>query len=149
MSVDAIIGTWHQTTDPKLFTADEVINAYFRGKKELGSAISRVLAKELEDNLKKIQAIGEDLFTTINSKRIRCSRVLLKIDDLSSFKLLFMVNELDYSLEKLREVYALLIDKEQSESSDTFHFSTSILSDSPKVNKQRVFSDGYYLCYGK
>ena len=149
MSVDTIIGTWHQTTGAKLFTADEVLNAYSKGQKEFGSAISRVLTKELEDNLKRIQSIGEQLFKSINSMEIRCARVLLKIDDLSSFKLLFMVEEKDYSLEELRKVYATLIDAELSANTDTFHFSASVLSDNPKVNKQRVFSDGYYYCYGK
>jgi len=149
MSVKTLIGNWQQTTETRLFTADEVINAYLSGQHEFVNNRKRVLSKELNENLAKVKEIGERLYRTINDMGVTCTRVFLKIEDISSFRLLILVKERDFILSRIDEVYSLLIDKELAESSDTFYFFVSLMPDKKSLNDHKVFADGYYLYYGE
>jgi len=133
-----------------IFSADEVINAYFQGKKDQKSENRNILMEKLEVNLVKAKKASEELYHLIDSKGFKCVEVLLKVKNIATFNSLFIINEEDFVKDEFQEIYIESIRKKKElNDSTTFEFSTIFMPTSGDLIMNSLLADGYILNYGR
>ena len=69
----------------KLYSSDDLINAYLEGKKDQRSYTERILFKQLKENFDLAKKIGSDFFNLLLNKHVKCKYVLLRAKNISEF----------------------------------------------------------------
>ncbi len=133
----------------KLFSADALINAYFKGRRDQKIEREKVLLEKLKENLNKAKKLSSDFFDILKKKNISCKHVLLRPKQITEFESVFIVSKKDYISPKFEEIYKLSISKKTRVNSDTFHFSYIFIPYSQNINREKLSSDGYILEYVK
>lgn len=131
----------------QVYSADEMINAYYRGRKDQKDKETQVLIEKLENNLKLAQSLSEKLYAYIKKKGFECTVLKLKIKDFSTFISLFIINENDFCDDKFLDVYKESIKIKKKHSGTTFDFRTIFSPDSSELSEECLSIDGFYLKY--
>jgi len=132
----------------EVFSADDVIDAYFKGRIDQVSQDKQLQLNQLKENLKKAISLSEQLFKFINDKGFKGYQVFLKIKSIYSFTAFFLVDEDDYCSDAFMEVYEQTIAIKKSENtSKMFDFTTILTPNNDFFDKDSLRSDGYILSY--
>lgn len=132
----------------QFFSADNVIDAYFSGKKDGNEERSKILREKFSQNLTTAIKAAEQLFSEIIKEGFTCDKVFLKSKNVSHFTALFVVNEDNYLDDSFLKIYDKSIDLKRSlNNTETFDFSTIFTPNSSSLKAERLSSDGYILSY--
>ncbi len=140
------IPNWKKT--PYKPTPDEIIDAFEKGKIVGMSEHDRILMREFSDNLSKACLLSEKLFRELNKQYLGFNkRLFLKVNGLSSFDALFVVDRNVYISNSRNDAFnqARKIKKESKE--DFFSINFSFLPESKNLDLNNIFYDGYSLAY--
>lgn len=132
-----------------IFSADDVINAFFLGKKKQEDQQKKILSEKFINNLKKAQDIGKEIFKFISSKNIKVEELRLRPKSLTDFYLLYIVQKEKYLSSSFSNIYKKSINEKSKHNSDTFNIDFNFLPHNSKINKEKLVSDGYFLRYAK
>ncbi len=126
--VDRLPDNWEvQTTDEqkgkKIFSSEEVLDAYLQGKDEQNALSKRILV----ENLNKALYLATELTSTFKQKEIKCIHAFLKPRQITEFEALFVLSESDYTSSSFSEIYASVVLKEAEVNNKTFYFSHSFI----------------------
>lgn len=149
LSIDWEINPIRHDKGKDTFSADDLIDAYFAGRKDKSDEDSQLRIEKLESNLKKAQDLSIKLYEEIKSSGFNCSTVKLKIKDIYNFSSIFLIDEDDYCDDKFLKIYekSIALKKDVNEGR-TFDFTTIFTPESKNLEKEIMVADGYILSYG-
>ena len=131
-----------------VFSADDVIDAYFQGKKAQLNQESQLKIEKLQGNLSNAEKLSEGIFNFIKENNFKCSKVFLKIKDIYSFTSFFLVDEDDYCNDVFLKVYEKTIQiKKEANITSTFDFTTILTPKTEFFDSNVLLADGYILSY--
>ncbi len=139
------IQTTTEQRERESFSADDVINAYLRGKKAMNALNDRIL----NENLNKAMELTSSFSDILKEKNIKCKLTLLKPKQITEFESIFVIAEEDYISSQFEEIYRLTISEKTRVNNDTFHFSYIFIPDSENLNREKLSSNGYVFEYIK
>ncbi len=139
------IQTTTEQRERESFSADDVINAYLRGKKAMNALNDRIL----NENLNKAMELTSSFSDILKEKNIKCKLTLLKPKQITEFESIFVIAEEDYISSEFEEIYRLTISEKTRVNNDTFHFSYIFIPDSENLNREKLSSNGYVFEYIK
>lgn len=125
------------------FSADDVINAYIRGRKDQNALNSRIL----NENLNKAMKLSSRFSDMLNEKNIKCKLTLLKPKQITEFESLFVIDAKDYTSPEFEEAYRLTITEKEKANNNTFHFSYIFIPYSKNLSREKLSSNGYVFEY--
>ena len=148
-NVPSAFKKWERTSEGG-FTYDQLIDAYLMGKEYGRTEEIKVLDKTFEANLEKAFSVSEEKFDELRKIfGIQPVAMRMKIQDISSFAILFVLNEKDYKSEKIEDIYNFLIEEMKKLNSDEFSWFFVITPQIGELNEDAISSDGYSLRYGQ
>lgn len=137
-----------QDGESKVFSADDVIDAYFQGKKAQLNQETQLKIEKLQGNLANAEKLSENIFSYIKENKFECNKVFLKIKDIYSFTAFFLIKEDDYCDDNFLKVYEKTIHiKKEVNTTSTFDFTTILTPNSEHFDNNALLSDGYILSY--
>lgn len=138
---------WAKSED--VFTGDDVIDAYLRGKEVGQNEHYRILSKQLEENINKAAELAENLFEEISKKGIHPIEIHLKAEDITKYKALVIVSKDDFIADNFRQVYTISRKIKNESESDNFYINFSFTPSSIHLNEQSLIFDGFFMKYEK
>jgi hypothetical protein len=140
------IQSW--TREEPLFTGNQVIEAYLKGKQEGRTEVEIALNHLFNRNLEKAKSLTENLYSILRNMRIDVSVIHLKADSATAFTSLFVVSLEDYVGDKILDAISRGLEIQARESDESFSIDFSFTHNSPTLNVKAIISDGYFLRYG-
>lgn len=132
----------------KSISADDVIEAYFKGKKDGAKEQFEKLRQEFLVNLKLASSISEELLSNAKDSEIPIDEVYLKATNFNSFNVLFLVNDND-DINELRKAYILSSEIKKKYKTQRFHIDFAFSENSDTLSKDCIAADGYLVRYGQ
>jgi hypothetical protein len=136
---------WHKQED--VITANDAIDAYFKGKEDGKSEQERVNRRLFTSNLEKAKSVSEFLFEKIALEGIQLKAIHLKAETITSFCALFVADKNDFLKDEFRDVFIRAREVKIQSDDDTFSISFLFTPDSSSLNEHSLASDGYLLKY--
>ena len=133
--------------EKEYFSADDVINAYFKGKKSGKHERERIDFEKFSKNLELAKNISEKFLQQFKQNNVRCILVYLKVVDIINFENLFLINKSDYLSDNFRNIYKIAFDTKSTVSTDTFFLNFSFMPYSSHLDETHLRTDGYILKY--
>ena len=146
-SSDILPKDWH-TADESL-TADDVINAYFKGKEDGAREHFEKFKQEFLVNLKLASSISEELYSNAVDKQISIAGVYLKALNIDSFDVLFLVSEQIFESGQISKAYLLSRNMKQKYLSNRIKVNFSFTENSDDLSTSCLAADGYLVRYGQ
>ncbi|UTA66668.1 hypothetical protein [Emticicia sp. 21SJ11W-3] len=125
------------------FTSDHVIDAYIQGKKYGLEEKTRLIIKQLSQNINKSAENINAIFGVFKEHEIRTISGFLRVNDWEDFDILIVVSEEDYLSEKMLDLYNFIGEFEDKVKEDFYKLSVSIIGVADTFDEGCVSSDGY------
>jgi len=130
------------------YSADVLIDAYLKGRKDAANIDKQMRLEKLEANLKKAKSLSVHLFESIKEQGFNCSSIKLKIKDIYHYSSIFLVNEDDYINDDFLNIYSQSIKiKKEANKEKTFDFTTIFAPMNSDVEFNNMLADGYIFSY--
>lgn len=144
----SLYGNWEQKKD-RLFCADEVIDAYLKGKQEGKHDLLTAAALMAKKNLEKTLNFSETIFKELKGRfNINVDGMRVRIKGAFDFETLFIISEKDFLSDDINTVYQYLFNKMQEVNTSQYSWSYVVM---PKLNAEinidAIESDGFVLAY--
>lgn len=132
------------------FSADDLIDAYFNGKRDQMDEEKQLRLDKLKENIEKASTLSVEIFNHIAELGFKCEMIFLKVKSIYNFTSLFLIEENDFCDDRFLEVYEKTISiKSTVNTGKTFDFTTILTPSTSSFDKKSVLADGYILSYGK
>ena len=133
----------------KHYSADELIDAYFRGRRDQFEEDKKILLESFSENLKRAKQVCEEFFLSLEQNEVGCSFVSLRAMTISHFDAIFVVPKQKFVALDFDAVYRLAREKKKEVTTNTFNFSLSFMPLTDSLNEGRMLTDGYIMKYAK
>ncbi|MCG9910906.1 MAG: hypothetical protein MH137_06345 [Flavobacteriales bacterium] len=131
------------------FSADDLIDAYFNGRKDQVDNDNKLRLETLNKNLERAAKLSLEILAFIRSSGFSCEMVYMKVKNIYQFTALFLVNEDDFCKDEFLSVYKKSVEiKKANNTESTFDFTSIITPANPHFDPNAVLIDGYNLSYG-
>jgi len=140
--------TWSKTGESSCcdsFTANDVLNAYFKGQSDMRKKEKDAFTKILHENLKKTEYELEKLLTECKSLSISPLAAYLRIKSNIEFDLLLFVTTEDIVSENIKDLYTFIGEVEHNYDTDVYSITYKIADMGEMFRESLVKSDGYFL----
>jgi hypothetical protein len=130
-----------QNSSGVVFTADDVLAAYVKGKNYLSDEARTVLGRTIPLAIKR----APDAVNQIaQNSQIDVPSMYMKVNGLSIFDVLCIVKADDYlSSTKLRKAYVIASEIEETLFDNSFNFRFRFVMQSDLLNDKTILSEGY------
>ena len=130
------------------YSADDLIDAYLKGRKDASNNDKQIRMEKLEANLERAKTLSVHLFEEIKKQGFSCNAIKLKIKDIYHFSSIFLVNEDDYTDDKFLNIYSESVKlKREANKEKTFDFTTVFAPMNSEVELNNMLADGYIFSY--
>lgn len=147
-----LIDSWQLPNEgERLFSADFVIDAYFRGKDDGEQSVEQkvlVLRKQFEANLAEAAKNTAKVYEQLKVREMTPISAHLKTDTFDRFDILILVAEEDVLKDSFDDIYKMTRAMEVAVSEDGYNVSFSFINKSQNFDEDMLFSDGYIFTYG-
>lgn len=147
-----LIDSWQLPNEgERLFSADFVIDAYFRGIDDAELGVEQkvlVLRKQFEANLTEAAKNTAKVYDQLKVREMTPISAHLKTDTFDRFDILILVEESDLLKEAFDEIYNMTRAMEDAVTEDGYSVSFSFINKSEHFDEDMLFSDGYIFTYG-
>lgn len=133
----------------KHYSADELIDAYFRGRRDQFEEDKKILLESFSKNLKRAKQVCEEFFLTLEKSDVGCAFVSLRAMTISHFDAIFVVPKHKFIALDFDTIYRIAREKKKEVTTDTFNFSFSFMPLTDTLNEGRMLTDGYIMKYAK
>lgn len=133
----------------KVYSADEVIDAYFKGRKDQFEEDKKILLDIFSRNLDKAKLVCEEFFRTLADNNIVCKFVSLRALTVTHFDAVFVVSKKNFLSLDFDTIYRMSREKKKQINTATFQFSFSFMPLTILLNEDQMLTDGYIMRYGK
>lgn len=141
---------WHPADR---FSGDEMIDAYFLGRKagiEAGwDEKFQILVKQFKTNIESAVSVSETLYKQASEIGIALKTIHLRSDGLSKFTALFVVDAKDFISDNFLNVYKISRKLNGNKSNPDIYISFLFTPASDTLNQDCLTADGYFLNYAK
>jgi hypothetical protein len=127
----------------KLYSADAVIDAYLRGKREQLEQAKKVIMDKFESNLVKAASNTEKLFSLLREAGIKPFAAYLRARSFDIFEVLITLGEEDFLGDQIEKVYSYASEIEQQSGDELFKITYRFTYTSESFNYRLLKSDGY------
>lgn len=128
-----------------IFSSDEVIDAYFRGKKDGLKSHQQSLLDSLNNNVDSCAKHSYEVITHLKEKGFENTSAFLKILQWNTLRVIVSLKEQDFLNPDFLEIYDFVSKLEERVCSNTYTIDFSFLDYSEKVNEKNLHADGYIL----
>lgn len=129
------------------FSADEVLNAYFKGVEEGQNTHQEKLKKEFSINVKLATSISEELLAIGIEKNLKLQTIHLKATAINSFEALFLVHKDSIISDDFRNAYVISRTLRDKYKNDKFNLSFSFIADTEDIDNNCLAADGFFMRY--
>lgn len=106
----------------KHYSADELIDAYFRGRRDQFEEDKKILLESFSENLKRAKQVCEEFFLSLEQNEVGCSFVSLRAMTISHFDAIFVVPKQKFVALDFDAVYRLAQGEEKRSNNKHFQF---------------------------
>lgn len=138
-----------EVKEEKRYSADELIDAYFKGRKDQFEENKKILVETFSTHLDKAKNVCVEFFQKLEQNDIECSFVTLRALTISHFDAIFIVPKEKFVSLDFDAVYRMAREKKKEVNTNTFSFSFSFMPLTKTLNEGRMLTDGYILKYVK
>lgn len=135
--------------EESVFTGNQLIDAYLKGKQDGKDEMIRVFNKQFKDNIDIATSISEKLYTEAAKRKINFKTIHLKAEGITTFSALFIAKKDDFLSDKFRDIFITARRLKKEVESDSFYISFSFMPESKDLNEKSINSDGFFLKYEK
>jgi len=139
----------HWKKEETVFTGDDLIDAYVKGKEEGKDEFLKILAKQFNDNIVIATSVSEKLLEEAEKLNIKFDGIRIKAEGITKFIALFLTNEVDFISDKFRRIYTLSRKLKNQSESASFYITFSFIPVTNNLNEKSLSSDGFFLKYEK
>ncbi|WP_432412415.1 hypothetical protein [Rasiella sp. SM2506] len=142
--------TWEVSVDKNsIYTNDDVIDAYLRGKADGVKANHNLFVDKLNENIKKSASFTKRMITFLNQIKINPISAHLKINAYNDFVILVTMSEDEFISENFLVSYDFASTIEEEVMSDEYYNVMFMFSDREKegFNTSLLAADGFFLDY--
>lgn len=118
-----------------------------RGKQMAISDLKKNLKMKFKKNKIKAQKMGVKFFSILNKNGFNCSVVYLMVEDMSKFRLLFLVNKDKYLSEEFKNIRSLAISERKKINKTNFYISLMFVPEVQTLDQNKIVSEGYFYSY--
>ncbi|MCB0480225.1 MAG: hypothetical protein KDC83_02285 [Flavobacteriales bacterium] len=137
-----------KSSEHSTFSADDLIDAYFNGKKAQVDEEREMRFEKFESNLHRAKQLSEQMLDTIFQNGFKCESIHLKIKDIYHFSSIYLIDEDDYCSDEFLDIYKESIKlKSEANISQSFNYTIIFTPNNEFLNKKRILADGYFLSY--
>jgi len=144
------IPNWHPTDK---FTGDELIDAYFLGRKAGIKAgwdeKFQIIANQFGKNIESAVKIAEDFYKEVLENNISLKTIYLKSEGFSKFTALFIADMKDFASEEFLKVHTIARKYRGNTQNKEIYIGFLFVPFSDKISQDCIDSDGYFLRYDK
>lgn len=143
------IESWELSEDgEKLFSADAVIDAYLKGKRDQLEQSQKAIIEKFESNLRQTSHHTEELISFLNSVQIRPFAAYLKVRSFDTFEVLVTLSERDFLSDEIERAYDYISNMEQRITQELYRITYHFTYHSENFNVSLLKSDGYFAKKG-
>lgn len=129
------------------FSEDDLIDAYFKGKKEEKTTNEKLFHKTFQDNLVMATGTAERFIHQVKEKGLNIITALLKVEDLFRFRVMIVVSEDDYIADSFSDFILMSSALKSEVDQDTFTINFSFTYHSDDLSDDCLAADGYKSKY--
>jgi hypothetical protein len=144
-NVSSVSSKWSRD----LFTADEVLDAYEKGKEAGKVEEYEAKVAKFKDNLIRALNFSDGVFQKLKAILTQPAwGMKMRVDGFSSFSVIIVISKIDFVSPEIEKVYNLLHgEMEQFNTGNDIHWSFALMPHRGKLNEPALSSDGYTLKY--
>lgn len=131
----------------KLFTGDQVIDAYLSGKRDGLQSAQKVILNQLQENVDKSGQKVNELLSHLDGLSFNGTDAFLKINSWNYLTVLVSVKEDDFFNESFLKVYEYVEKLESELNNEACHVNFSFVDYNNSLNHYTLKCDGFILKY--
>lgn len=136
------------TKKMKESSPDDLINAWEKGVLRGLNLKDKIIGQYFTEKVNEALNTAEKLFNKLNDKiKIDCTEVFFKINDLTDFDFLYIVDLDSYLSDKLNHGLSEALKVKQVCKSKDLGFNFIFKPLTKNINQENIFADGYVLKY--
>jgi hypothetical protein len=136
---------WTIAPHESVYSCDQVIDAYLKGKSDGVQQTQKLIAKQLDDNIKKTLVQTDRLVSHILSIGFHPQAAYMRIDGWDAFTILVTLPDDEWCDERFLEVFAYVCESEEILSGDFYSLETLFcgVPSSGSLDEESVTLDGF------
>lgn len=142
--------TWHVSVDKNsIFTNDDVIDAYLKGKKEGVRETNQIFVDKLNENINKSAVFTDRMLSFLNKRKLNPISAHLKIKSFNDFIILITLPEDEFLSEDFLVSYDFAATIEEEVIDDKYYNVMFMFSDREEgdFNTNLLVSEGFFMDY--
>lgn len=128
---------------PRMYSADEVINAYEKGASDGKEQTSQLIRKQFNENMEKSANVAKKAADLMKARGVTGLSQHLRVDSLYDFTVMITVSEQDFLNDSFNIVYHDFEDLEKNSKAEFYSVSIQVIIKSKGFNKKAMISDGF------
>lgn len=133
-----------------LFSSDEVINAYLKGKSEGFELQKKILLNKLTENINQATTATNQVIKFLKKNKFNSISAHLKINSFTDLSVLIMILEEDFLDSKMLEVYNFIAQLETNNDDGMYNLEFSFCDrNKSDFDENKLITDGYLLKHKK
>lgn len=136
--------SWELTPDKdKLFSSDQVVDAYMKGRKEGLRQSQKLIVDKLISNINKAGEHARKAIDFLTKNKIEYNGAYLKVDSWDDLSVMIVLPEREFLSDKMLKVYDHISVLEDTVSEDLYNLQFEICDTSGQIDEDCLNSDGY------
>jgi hypothetical protein len=140
---------WTLAPRENIYSCDQVIDAYLKGKSEGVQQAQKLIMRELDRNVRKTVEQADRLIDHLTSLEFHPFAAYIKIDEWDAFTIMVTVPDEEWCNPRFLEVFDYVKDAEEHTENDfyrlEFHFCGIPDGKPGSFNEKLVFYDGFII----
>jgi hypothetical protein len=134
-------------TNPKekLFSSNQVIDAYLKGQKSGLEKAQQVMFQKLVLNINKSGKNTSTVLDYFRNKNFNPISAYLRINSFDDFALLILLPQREFIAKEMLNIYDFISEFESKENEEYYHIQISICDTEEGIEESYVRSDGFNL----
>ena len=133
----------------RLYTSDQLIDAYFYGKRNALEATKRLVDEKFSNNIDKSGFISSNLLIHLQNKKYTPVDAYLRINAIDNFDIMVTVPENEMMGDDFLDMYNVVSEIETRSKDEYYDVLISFCPLNDNFEEKNVFSDGFLLKLAK
>ena len=131
----------------KSYSANDMIDAYFKGKNAQYEENQKIIKNLIEENLDHSQKVCEEFCDLLKQNGFKCSFVTFRIIDPFNFDAIFAVSKESFLADNFNEAYRMAREMRKKITTKIFNFTFIFMPLTDSLDTEKLLSDGYIMKY--
>jgi hypothetical protein len=138
---------WELAPRENLYSCDQVIDAYLKGKSDGIQQAQKLIARQLDDNLNTTVASVNQIVEHLKLQGFHPIAAYVKIENWDNFIIMVTIPDNEWCDPAFLNIFDYVFEIEETSSNDLYNLDVHFcgISDESPLNEPYVFSDGFIL----